>query len=73
MINASHVVIEYPLANWTFNLRAGSGARLERLEPGRWRLLPPATPGTYEIWLDGHGDDPRFGSTFVFGWTVEPH
>jgi hypothetical protein len=34
--------------------------------------LVSTTPGRYEIVLDGHGDDPRFGASFVFGWVVEP-
>jgi hypothetical protein len=73
VIEAPEVVIEYPLANWSFAVlpASGSGAMLEPLEPGRWRLVS-TTPGTYVISLDGHGDDPRFGATFVFGWIVEP-
>jgi hypothetical protein len=74
VVDSRDVVIEYPDVDWTFTLPPGvvTGATLEDLGEGRWRLVPPSAAGTYEVWLEGHdNDDARRAASFVFRWVVE--
>lgn len=43
-------------------------AELTPLGPGRWRVTPPASPGTYVAALSAN--DARGDLTYVFRWTV---
>jgi hypothetical protein len=67
------VEIEYADEDWTFTLGAAVAGvmRLEPLEAGHFRLVPPTCPGVYEVWVHGtDADDDRVGASFVFRWIV---
>ena len=74
VIDSENVIVEYPRDDWTFTvLNPAAGiegtVQLEELPDGRYRLVPPATAGTYEIWLVGR-DDEAGDASFVFRWIV---
>jgi hypothetical protein len=59
--------------DWTLSL-GGSVAgvmSLEQLADGRFRLVPPSTPGTYEVWVHAtNRHDTRESTSYVFRWIV---
>jgi hypothetical protein len=78
-VSSPELVVECPLAGWTFRadvtLTGEPGGRREplvvdSLGGGRFRLIPPPVPGTYDVWLEGTSDGS--GAGFVFRWNTQP-